>query len=292
MRKLSFLLMLVSFTSLAQIKGNKTIETRTFTIENVEVIKINFYAKVKIDQSAKEGMTITTDSNLFEHIDKEVVDGTLHLDQLKWISPSEDEMITIGAPNLKRVETGTHDETKIINVNTDFLNIMAPVGDVTVEGKTKELHIGIEQGKVDAGQLVSEKARVNIWGWGKAIVKATDELYTKLNDDATLEVIGNPKKLKGDAKKAITKSNRSKDTSIKWISFKIKNNSWNRNQFVVVGPKEDGSKFSYGFPMMPGFTKKERWTTGTKIYKVNKIGLRKLLVKIKPEYEGKTINLF
>ena len=44
--------------------------------------------------------------------------------------------------------------------------------------------------------------------------------------------------------------------------------------------------------MMPGISKKERWTVGTKVYKVNKIGLRKLLVKIKAEDAGKTVKLF
>jgi len=117
MNKLALVLFLVGMTGFAQIKGNKNIETRTFEIQNVENIKINFYAKVTIDQNAPEGMTISTDSNLFDHIDKETVDNTLYLDQKKWISPSQDAIITIGAPNLKRVETGTHDLTKIINVN-------------------------------------------------------------------------------------------------------------------------------------------------------------------------------
>ncbi len=82
-----------------------------------------------------------------------------------------------------------------------------------------------------------------------------------------------------------------KDTP-KFINFKIENNSFNRNYFVVIGPKPNGRKFSYGFPMMPQATRKEYWTTGTKVYKVNKLGLRKLLISIKPENENKTVKLF
>ena len=44
--------------------------------------------------------------------------------------------------------------------------------------------------------------------------------------------------------------------------------------------------------MMPFSTRKENWSVGTKVYKVNKLGLRKLLVKIKPEDAGKTVKLF
>ena len=77
-----------------------------------------------------------------------------------------------------------------------------------------------------------------------------------------------------------------------WIPFKIKNNSWNRNNFLVIGPKKDGSSFSYGFPMMPGTTRKENWSVGSKVYKVNRLGLRKLLVEIKEEDKDKTVKLF
>lgn len=77
-----------------------------------------------------------------------------------------------------------------------------------------------------------------------------------------------------------------------FINFIIKNNSFNRNHFYVVGPKPNGRKFSYGFPMMPFFKRKEYWTTGTKVYKVNRLGLRKLLITIKPEDENTVVKLF
>jgi hypothetical protein len=47
----------------------------------MEKNKINFYVQITIDQSAPEGMTITTDKNLFGLIDTEVVGNTLHLDK-------------------------------------------------------------------------------------------------------------------------------------------------------------------------------------------------------------------
>ena len=69
-------------------------------------------------------MTITTDSNLFDKIDTEVLEGKLHLDQLKWIQASQKINIKIGAPNLRRVETGTHETLQIINIDSDYLNVM------------------------------------------------------------------------------------------------------------------------------------------------------------------------
>ena len=286
------LLFLMSLSGSAQIKGNQNIETRTFAIENVEVIKINFYANITIDPSAKEGMTITMDRNLFDKVDTEVVDKTLHLDSFTWVQPSQEVIITIGAPNLKRVEKGTHQTLKITNVDNDYLNVMAFVGKVEVDGKTEQFNIGVENGEVDASRLIARNARVNIWGWGKVKMYVEDEIYSILKKDAQLELVNTPKRLRGDTKKHLSELDRKGISEVKWIHFKIKNNSWNRNHFYVIGPKEDGSKFGYGFPMMPGNVRKERWSTGTKIYKVNKLGFRKLLVTITADDEGKTVDLF
>lgn len=292
MKKLTMILFLIGFSGIAQVKGNKEIETRTFEIENLELLKVNFYANIIVDNSAEEAMSITMDSNLFDKINTEMEGNTLHLDQIKWVQPSQEVVIKIGAPNLKRVEKGTHKTLRIVNVDNDYLNVMAFVGKVIVEGKTEQFNIGSENGTVDASNLRAENARVNIWGWGKAKVYAENELYSVLKDGARLELANTPKKLKGDTKRYLAKVESMEKSDVKWIQFKIKNNSWNRNNFFVVGPKADGSKFSYGFPMMPGTSRKEKWSTGTKVYKVNKLGIRKLLVTITAEDEGKTVKLF
>ena len=292
MRKIIIIALLIKASINAQIKGNKNIETRTFSIVNVEQIKVNLYAKITIDYAAKEMMTITADSNLFDNIDTEVLEGKLHLNQRKWIQPSQKINITIGAPNLRRVETGTHETLQLINVDSEFLNVMAPIGHVIVSGNVKQFNIGIENGKIDASKLIAENVRANIWGNGKAKVYAENEIYSIIKNDGRLILVNTPKLLKGDTKKALAETQKAENTKVKWIRFKIKNNSRNRNHFVVVGPKSDGSKFGYGFPMMPFSIRKENWSVGTKVYKVNKLGLRKLLVKIKPEDEGKTVKLF
>lgn len=97
-------------------------------------------------------------------------------------------------------------------------------------------------------------------------------------------IIGDINKVSKGAKIAFAKA--------KYIDIKIKNNSLNRNHFEVRGPKQDGSYFGYGFPMMPGASKKERWTVGTTVYRVNRVGLRKLLVTLTTEDAGKTVKLF
>lgn len=292
MKKLIIIAILIHTSIFAQVKGNKNIETRAFSVENLEAIKINLYAKIIIDYKAKEEMTITADSNLFDKIDTEIVDGKMNLNQLEWIQASQKIIITIGAPNLKRVEKGTHETLRIVNVDAEYLNVMALVGKVVVSGKVHQFNIGVEIGEVDASKLIAKNARVNIWGRGKATVFVENEINSLIKNNGKLVVVNQPKILKGDTKKAISNTKKVNNLTITWISFKIKNNSWNRNNFVVIGPKKDGSTFSYGFPMMPGFSRKERWSVGTKIYKVNRLGFRKLLVEIRPGDENTILKLF
>ena len=297
MKAITLLLCLVTAISMAQIKGNKTIETRTFNIENVNNIKINFYADVTIDVSLEEGLTITTDENLFDYIQRNVVDNTLYLGQKEWISSSKKTKIIIGAPNLKRVETGTHDITKIINVNSETLNIISPIGKVFIEGKTKQLNLGVELATVDASMLIADNVYVNIWGWGTATLNVLNQVDGTVSKNGTLKYASTPtsnivktQKSKHDLEEVTSVNQTNKE--VRYINFKIKNNSINRNNFYVVGSKPDGSKFSYGFPMMPLSKRQETWTTGTKIYKVNHIGLRKLLVTITEDNEDQIVKLF
>ncbi|WP_115462948.1 GIN domain-containing protein [Winogradskyella aurantiaca] len=297
MKKLFYLLVLVGTTSLAQIKGNKNIETKNYEVSNLEVVKVNIYAKVIIDQSAPEGITITTDSNLFEYFDTEVIDGVLNLDQIKWISPSQDAKIVIGAPNLKRVEHSTHDSTKIVNINNDALSILATVGNIELEGTTKELRIGCELATVDASNIVAQEVYVNLWKWGTVKVGPVNKLSGEVSNDGKLLYTQKPSIMDVKTKSSgvvlpLEESYSLKNPEAVYIRFKIKNNSDDRHNFKVVGPKPEGGKFGYGFPMNPNAIRKENWTVGTKIYKVNGLGFKKLIRAIELEDEGKTVSLF
>lgn len=291
MKKITFILLLVGMTGLAQIKGNKDITTRTIDMQSLTDIEMGLYANVVIDQNTNEEMVITTDSNIQEFIDTEVVDGTLKLVQLKWIQPSQRIKITIGVNNLRRLQVDVNETVLLKNVNKDGIALMAINGKIVVSGKASSVSISAENGTVNAANLEVKEANVNIWGNGKAIVNATEMVESKLNEDARLEFVQQPAKIKGDTNN-VNKKAKTAFAKAKYINIKIKNNSFNRNHFSVKGPKQDGSYFGYGFPMMPGVTKKERWTVGTKVYKVNRIGIKKLLITITVEDEGKTIKLF
>jgi len=134
---------------------------------------------------------------------------------------------------------------------------------------------------------VPNMADIQLTGAAVAKLNVIEKVTCSISDRSTLSFVNTPAITTDCTPQVYVPNNNAK-----YIDIKIKNNSWARRHFVVVGPKPDGTEFSYGFPMMPGQSKKERWTTGTKIYRENALGIRNLLFTITATDEGKTVKLF
>lgn len=290
MKIVNLIMLLVVSTTMAQIKGNGQIITQNYPLEDLSTISIQMYAKVTIDPSAKEGMTITADSNLQALIGKEIAAGTLTLDQVEWIQPSQDIIISIGAPELKEVIHGTHDKTSVINLDQSRIDVTANVGEVVLSGKVEQLYINSKLAAVNAADLIAQNAEVVISGRGTVNVNVQQTLNTDLDKNAELKLVNEPATITGNYKPSV--NTRKTNPNLSYVSFTLKNNSWNRNNFYVVGPNPDGSSFSYGFPIMPGAKRAERWSVGTKVYLDKRLGKRELLYTVIAADEGAVVKLF
>lgn len=78
----------------------------------------------------------------------------------------------------------------------------------------------------------------------------------------------------------------------KFIDLRIRNNRNQSFSAYVKGPKQDGSYFSYGLNFNRNQVKNERWSVGTKLYKVNGKGHKTEIYTVRPEDEGKTVDLW
>ncbi|MEZ5040191.1 MAG: DUF2807 domain-containing protein [Saprospiraceae bacterium] len=298
MRSLIILLfMLCVSLCTAQVKGNKDIVTKVFDISGVTFIKVQLYADIVIDAAADEQLVITADANLMDLIEKSVEGGQLVLDQKEWIEASQTIKITIGAPQLARIQHGTHETVVVKNLNRPEFSAMAIVGKIILEGKVQTLSTGVEVGQIDAQNLSVPVVDVNIWGWGSVELGSPDLIKGVVKDRGTLRYTGNNTKLKVRSTKDEIVEDRNTPLVVgepvtEYIEVKIKNNSPNRLQAYVEGPKPDGRKFSYGFPLNPGQVKNEKWTIGTKVYRVSKLGPQKELVEITKADEGKVVELW
>lgn len=285
---LPLLLILSSFSLNAQVEGNGKMITKSFALDKVTNFVSNFYADITLDMSIEEGITISAESNIIDLISIDQDGNTLSLEQKEWIEPSKRIKIIVGAPNLMEVVMDTHDELKVINITADIFSVNAEIGKVILSGNVNDLRITSKNGTIVSSKLESKIASVRIKGDGRAVINTSEKVNCNLSEDARLSNINKEAKLIGCSKGIVGEVTN----ATRYIDLKIKNNSFSRKHFVVVGPKPDGRSFSYGFPMMPGAVKSEKWTIGTKIYKENSIGGRDLLVTLTEDDEGQTVKLF
>lgn len=287
------LTLLITLNITAQINGNKKSETRSFPLENITSFNLELYANVTIDPTMDEGLTVTAESNLFEYIGRDVSSRRLSITQKEWVQPTKLIQITIGSPNVKKIKLTNWGEVSVINLDNERIEIDANVGTVNLSGKTDKLVLDIGQATVNADELIVQNAVVKSSGYADIHLNVIQNLDTDIDMQKTkITLVNEPKRRTGNFNPELSEMLKEQYKNVKWIDFKIKNNSWNRKNFYVVGPKKDGSTFSYGFPMLPGATRNEHWTIGTKVYKESLIGTRKLLVTITESDEGSTVDLF
>lgn len=296
MKKLIFLLIgIVPALGFAQKKGNKNIITETFTYESIRSVVVNLYADVQIDAAATSNeLTITIDENLLNNVDRRLEGGRLTLEQKEWIQPSQQIIIRIGAPDLKKVQQEVHTTTVVKNINRETFNSIAILGRIELRGTTMFHQASGEIGYTDARGLETEKVVLNLWDRGRIDLGEVKEIQGKVAEDGMVIYRG-ISHLKTTGKGQVLSANLSsiaKNPEARFIQFEVKNNSKNRIHCYVVGPKPDGGKFSYGFPMSPGQSRSKDWSVGSKVFKVSALGTRKLLREITAEDEGQVVCLY
>jgi hypothetical protein len=277
----------------AQIEGKGNSTETIYSIGNIDKLDLGLNADYTIVKSEKTYLKISAQENILAYIERTEKNGQLTLDQKEWIQPTLPIQITIGMPKTNKISLSSWSEVQALELDEENLIISASVGSFILKGKVTKLNINSGQSKIDASDLLVKIADVKTTG--DAQISLNVEEQANLNLDVQkikLTWIRKPGIINGayPGDKVSVGYNKYFDT--RYIDFSIKNNSSNRNNFFVEGPKPDQSSFSYGFPMMPGQKRKERWTVGTKIYKVSNGGSKKLVCTIEESDENKIVELF
>ena len=298
MRNLIFFsLLYLTQISFAQINGNKKLITKTFPVGNIESVEIHLYADIVIECSAKtESLEITAEENLMPYIARSLDSKRLTLGQEQWIEPKEAIQIRIGAPNLEQVIQSTHEKVLVQNLDRIEFSAMALVGEIVLDGKVQRLNASGETGTISARQLEVSAVNVNLWNWGTIELANPKLIEGIVIKSGTVNYEGEEVqvKVRTSSEGIVQNRNAPKESKYdtRFVDLKIKNNSMQRINAYVKGPKPDGKHFSYGFPLNPGHTRHKNWTIGTKVYQVSPLGKRKLLVEIEEDDEGQVVKLY
>lgn len=297
MKNLIFLLIgIIPVLGFAQKKGNKNIVTETYSYESIKSVVVGLYADVQIDASAPSNeLTIRIDENLLDKIERSLSEnGQLKLSQTEWIQPSEGITIQIGAPELEQIQQKVHETVVVNNIDRETFRSMAILGRIELFGQVNQHRVAAEIGYTDARGLATQEVILNVWDRGRIDLGEVTDIRGEVAEDGIVIYRGTTH-VKTSGKGQVLSANASavaKNRDARFIKFEVENNSSNRINCYVVGPKPDGSKFSYGFPMNPGQTRSKDWSVGSKVYRVTAIGTRKLLREIAPTDEGQVVQLY
>lgn len=297
---------LFSFAQNRSIKGNGNQISIKKTLVQFSKIKIDLLADVEVKVGEMPMVELSGDANIIRRISTNIKDNTLNL-EIKdgfWFQGAKPKII-VYVPFLSTIITdGKQTNIGMVNIyNIDVSNfeVNQVYGNITLEGKTENLVIKSSNrsfyqhsGTLDARGLITKSVNARIQGSNEAMVYCTETLNAELEHDAKLKYEGEPKdvKIRGNAiQKEIAKPTKQNANTekLKYVSVEIKNNSAMRRHFKIKGPNGRGGNFSYGFPLNPFESKKEKIPVGTKFYS-NKSG--KILVKINLDDEGKIVQLF
>lgn len=294
-RIISFLCILFFLGEIsAQIKGNGIMETRIRSLSLFTELEVDFPAHVTVNCKELAKLEITADENVFKGIEIKHEGGKLRILQKEWIQPTKNVKITIGAPFLHKLTTSGYGEFFINNLDGPLFSVNNPVGKVHLAGKVEKLEVNMRTGTLEALQLHSKKAEVNIEGYGEAKIHAIEHLKARVGDnkeDKWLDKGTNIRLIKDDAESWITYGSweEKKLDAPKRIDLKLKNNSGAKADFFVEGPR--GNSFSYGFPIKAGASRKENFPIGSRIY-LDKLLGRKLIHTVTASDANQTVSLF
>ena len=278
----------------AQVKGNGNIDTTKVEVESFLSIKNGLSSDINIKFGSRTEIKVIADENLIDLIDIEVANGDLYINQKEWISPTKQIKVEIITPKLNEFTNSAHGKFTISRINSERVRVMSSVGNVILSGKAEELNIETEVGTIDALNLKVETARLKIRSWGTIKVNAINRIDADVSGNGKVVYAKEPEVLKTKTEKGgkviSMEEDKAPPKEVMYINVKVKNNSSDRVNVEFKGP--EGARFGYGAPFGRYQTRDERFPVGTEIYLVRPLRKSALLLTIKEEDAGKTINLF
>ena len=283
---LSFLSMFILFQSstlLAQkaIYGNGTIQQDKRMVANFSQLNVSLNGTIIIHTGQQPHVIVETDENILKNVVTKVQGNVLVIDQKDWPEPSKKFIVHVYSPMITSIKTDSWANIKMLDIVQERLSLNLDEGSIIASGNVTNLSVISGQAKLDFTNLTTETVDVELNGYADMVLCCAETVKRKIKPGATFKLLSDP----SQSDNAV-----SQEIKIEYVDFTLVNNKMTRGHFVVRGPKS--KRFSYGFPLNPYFSKKERWPVGTKIYKETLLGSEVLLVEIKKADENQRVNLF
>ena len=191
---LALMLMLLSGCRLAGVKGNGDIETQTRQITDFTTLEANGAYQVTWS-SGSPGVEITTDSNLFKHIETRVSGNQLRIEWQKQLRPTRGIKVRISSPSLTGAELNGAVRLNAANMGApDFFLEANGATRVELRGRLNGLTASMNgASRLDAEGLQARVAELSINGAGRADVNASELVRVAVSGAGRVTYSGNPK---------------------------------------------------------------------------------------------------
>jgi len=201
-----------------KVRGNGKMITKTRTVSDYDKISAGGSFDVKLVAGTEGKVTIYIDENLLPYLITEVVNNKL---KIKWkkgvnISSRSNILMTVPFKDIDEVSlAGSGDvySEDVIKANSfktalagsgdiklkvdasDIVSKIAGSGDIALIGNTNTLSCSIAgSGDIQAYELISNDASVNIAGSGGVKLNVKDNLKARISGSGNIYYKGNPKK--------------------------------------------------------------------------------------------------
>jgi hypothetical protein len=179
------------------IVGSGNVVTQSRDVLGFHAVELAGDGRLYIEANGKEGLTITADDNLMEHLRSKVSGSRLILETENHVDldPSAEIVYRLSVKSLDEINVSGDATVDAKGIQTQKLRIrLSGDGSVLVAGTADEQDVRISgDGDYRGQDLSSKSARVDISGDGNAVVVVSDSLDANLSGDGSLEYIGNPR---------------------------------------------------------------------------------------------------
>src|SRR5499433_1939164 len=178
-----------------RVKGSGIVKTEKRSLAPFDSVEVSCNGSIQAHTQGQEGLEIRGDDNIIPLITTEVNNGILYIRSSKEYDSRDSLVITVSAPDLKKLVFSGAGKASLSNVKNDRVEIaLTGAGSLTASGETKEANITLSgAGSVDAKNLHAVNAKVNSTGVGGVEIYVTGQLDTKTSGIGEINYYGSPK---------------------------------------------------------------------------------------------------
>ena len=189
------LLMLLAGCKMGGIRGSGTRKSEKKEVPAFKAIETGGAFDVEITCQKPQSVEIEADDNLLPLLETDVSDGVLHVGMKQNYHSQKLISVRIAVPDLNRITISGAGTARVTGVkNENFVINSTGAAKIEAKGETKAVEIrNSGAGLIDAHELRSSKAEVNLSGAGQAEVYASEQLDVTISGVGRVTYAGQPK---------------------------------------------------------------------------------------------------